>query len=65
MSSTMQNGVPAVPHVLGASVADRIKALLARCDKIHRGADIDRPTRFNPAGQAHANRIAQHDRNPQ
>lgn len=64
MSSTMKNGVPAVPAVLGESVADRLEALLARVDGIKRASTLQ-PTRFNAVGERHATRIAQQDRNHQ
>jgi hypothetical protein len=43
------------------TVADRIHALLARCEQLRRGTTIARPTRFNREGQQHAEAIAQRD----
>ncbi len=47
------------------TVASRIEALLARCDRVKRARDIGRPTRFDRAGEAHANQIAARDRQPE
>ena len=47
------------------AVASRIEALLARCDRVRRGSEIDRPTRFDEQGQQHANQVAARDRQPQ
>lgn len=43
------------------TVASRIEALLAKCDRIRRGVDIDRPHMFDTAGEKHANHVAQRD----
>ena len=43
---------------MNTSVADKIAALLERTDKLKRGTAISRPTRFNAAGQAHAQQVA-------
>ena len=42
-------------------VASRVERLLARCDRIRRGTEIDRPTTFDRAGEAHAREIARKD----
>lgn len=52
-------------HECSVNVAERIGRLLADVDRLKRASEITRPTKFNAAGQAHANRIAQQDRNPQ
>lgn len=43
------------------NVADKIQALLDRCDQLRRGADIDRPTYFHREGELHANSVAARD----
>lgn len=43
------------------TVANRIEALLTRCDQLRRGTAITRPTRFNAAGERHATAIAHND----
>ena len=46
-------------------VAAKLDRILAKVEGVRRGAAITRPTQFNAAGERHANRIAQQDRNPQ
>jgi hypothetical protein len=58
MSSTMQNGVPAVPHVLGESVADRLEALLARVDGTKRASTL-KPKTFTERAYRDATAKAQ------
>ena len=43
---------------LNERVNDRIAALLARCSTLRLARDIDRPVRFDAAGQAHAAQVA-------
>lgn len=41
-------------------VADRIEALLARCDRLRRGSDL-RPVLFDERGEAHAAAVAKQE----
>lgn len=57
----MQNIRPMCPTRPGdESVADRIEALLARCDGVRRGSAL-RPVVFNEQGERHANEVARRD----
>lgn len=46
---------------LNESVAARLEALLARCDRIRRGSDCPRPVRFDRRGQRHAEQVAKQE----
>jgi len=46
---------------LNESVAARLEALLARCDRIRLARDLDRPHIFNAEGERHAQQVAQRD----
>lgn len=48
--------------IFDETVASRIEALLARCDRIRLASDLDRPTRFDERGEAHARQVAQRDK---
>ena len=62
MNSTIESIRPNCPkRRLNERVNNRLEALLARVEGIRHGTEINRPTKFNAAGQAHANRIAQQD----
>lgn len=54
--------VPRQRTIFDDNVANRIEALLARCDRIRKGSDLARPTRFDARGEQHAQRIAAADR---
>jgi hypothetical protein len=47
--------------IFDQTVADRIQALLARCDQLRRGTTITRPTQFNREGEQHARQVAQQE----
>lgn len=40
------------------TVAARIEALLARCDRVRRASDLDKPVVFNADGERHAASVA-------
>jgi hypothetical protein len=61
MSSTIENIRPNRPNRrLEESVADRIEALLARCEGVRRGSDL--PVLFDARGEAAAQAIAAADK---
>jgi hypothetical protein len=47
---------------MNTSVADKIAVLLERTSKLKRGSTINRPIKFNAAGQRHAAEVAARDR---
>lgn len=57
--------VPRQTTIFDETVSSRIEALLARCDRIRRGSEINRPVYFGARGEQHANRVAARDRQPE
>ncbi len=43
------------------NVAAKLEQLLARCDRIRRGSEINRPVYFGAGGEQHAREVARRD----
>jgi len=43
------------------NVATKIELLLQRCDRLRRGSECERPTRFNQQSEPHAQQVAAAD----